>query len=76
MDLKLHYKDPSWNSPSWAVTCGTKILEHGLTVGQAIQKCKGINLHNLRNGIEWRGEVKFMDYPESQRGRDECWQED
>jgi hypothetical protein len=66
MDIRLYYKDPSWDAACWAVTnvAGSEqALISGLTASEAMRRCNEINRRNLRWGILQRAEVKMLEYP-------------
>jgi len=66
MDLKLYYKDPTWDADCWAVVDSTDpsvIIASGLTAPEAMRRCNRINHKNERWGDPKRVEVKMLEYP-------------
>jgi hypothetical protein len=66
MDLRLYYKDPSWDAKCWAIVDAvdsTLVIASGLTASEAMSQCNSINNKNKRWGEDQRVEVKLLEYP-------------
>jgi len=66
LDLKLYYKDPSWDSTCWAVVDAKDsdlVIASGLTATEAMAQCNRINHKNKRWGESQRVEIKMLEYP-------------
>lgn len=66
MDLKLFYKDPSWDAKCWAIVDAVDaslVIASGLTASEAMSQSNSINNKNKRWGEDQRVEVKLLEYP-------------
>lgn len=77
MDIKLHYKDPSWQAACWDVVDARNdavVLVSGLSAPEAMRQSNAINARNRRHGIDQKTTVRFNGYPSNpsdQFGREE-----
>jgi len=66
MDLRLYYKEPSWDENCWAVVDEAdpqQVFASDLSAKEAMRQCNDLNHHNMRWDIAQRVAVRFQGYP-------------